>query len=118
MTSHAHTRTSALVRLIAGGAATAEEQEAAEHELDLRVPMPEVKTAAAIRCTVLRRDDALEYHATILSRYGCELEEAHDLESDQIIVRCDPASLSGVRSYINACPVLRYASHELIEERA
>jgi hypothetical protein len=112
--NHLHTKTSALVRLVARGADTPEEQEAAECELDIRVPMPEVKVVVVIRCEILRRD-ALEYHASILARHGCDLEED---DADAIVVRCDPASAQGVVSYIGSCPALRYITHELTQERA
>lgn len=112
-----HVKTSALVKLVVAGAATAEEQQAAEDELDLRVPQPEVRTISAIAARRISRvtDEQADYHASILMRNGAEVDTD---DREHYEVRCDPGSASAVVDYLRRCAAFEYLGHELREERA
>lgn len=111
-----HTKTSALIRLIAGGAPTPEEQAAAEEELDLRVPMPEIKAVVEIRAKIREGADAaaLAHHASVIERYGVEI----DLDSEGARVTCDAHSYAGVVAYLRQSGLFEEVKHDVREERA
>jgi hypothetical protein len=99
-----HMTTSALVKMVAGGAACAEDQVAAEEELDLRVPLPELQTFVVYDVTLVERLDAgvLALTLRVLDQNNVECS----MTSDGVTMRALAHAASWVSEYLRGLPRL------------
>lgn len=111
-----HMTTSALVRAIVAGAPTAEDQADLEAELDLRVPMPEVRSIVQITATLAEGADQrlVVHHCSVVEKAGgAEI----DYLEDGVVVTCELYALAGTLKYLRECGVFNRITHEIKEAR-